>query len=390
MEGKIAKVEEVDMVAKGNTEFGGRLYDLLREDPGNIIMSAFSVSAVMAMASSGAGGETLAQMTSGMSFPSTEHLVIGYRDVIAALGTDNSNFTLEVANIIFGQEELDILPAFEQTLVQHFGASIQKTDFRKKKEAALLINNWVEKVTREKIRNNIQPDMLDSLSKLVLVNAIYFKGDWAKKFDPECTENRDFYLADGRTVSVPMMTHTRKYQMAKIKNLDAAMIELPFKADRIVMQILLPKNAGGLRELEGKMQTEDLETLFQEKKKEEWVKLFLPRFKLEQTIPLTSLLKQLGMTDMFLESRADFSGIDGSEDLFVSNVLQKAVIEVTEEGSEVAAVTVCRMQIMGIGARKVKDPEFRADHPFMFFLRDRLTGLTLFQRRVQDPTAKTT
>ena len=389
MEGRIVKGEEVDRVAKGNTEFGGRLYNLLRKDSGNIIMSAFSVSAVMAMATSGASEETLAQMTSGMSFPSTEDMVIGYRDVIAALGTDNSDFTLEVANTIFGEEELDILPVFEETLVQHFGASIQKTNFRNKKEAALLINNWVKEVTREKIRNIIQPDMLNSLSKLVLVNAIYFKGDWAEKFDPEWTENQEFHLAEGRTVGVPMMTHTKKYQMAKIENLDAGMIELPFKADRIVMQILLPNKAGGLRELEEKLRTEDLKTIFQEKKTKELVKLFLHRFKLEQTIPLTSLLQQLGMKDMFQKNRADFSGIDGSKDLFVSDVLQKAVIEVTEEGSEAAAVTACRVQKKGI-PRKMKDPEeFRADHPFMFFLQDSLTGVTLFQGRVQDPTATT-
>ena len=378
-------MEELNMVAKGNTEFGGRLYNILREKSGNIIMSPFSASAVVAMASAGAGGETLAQMTTGMCFPSPEQLAMGYREVITALETDNSDFTLEVANTIFGQVEIDIQPAFRETLIQHFGASIQLTDFGDNQEAATMINKWVERVTREKIRDIIQPDLLDPLAKLVLVNAIYFMGEWSNKFNIGNTENLDFHLVDGSSVSAPMMTHNKNYQVAKIKNLDAAMIELPYKGGRIVMQILLPKKSGGLRELEGKLKAEDLEDIFQEKKKEMKVDLFLPRFKLEQTIPLASCLKQLGMENMFVEGQADFSGIEGSKDLFISAVIQKAAILVTEEGSEAAAATGMA-KCGSLPPQEVPAMEFRIDHPFLFFLRDSLTGMMLFQGRVENPT----
>jgi len=180
-----------------------------------------------------------------------------------------------------------------------------------------------------------------------------------------------------------MMTQTRKYQWAAMEELDAAMIELPYKGDRIVMQILLPRQAGGLRELEDKLMTEELETLFQENKMEEKVALTLPRFKLEQTIPLNSHLESLGIRDMFLAGQADFSGIDGSRELFVSTVVQKAFIEVNEEGSEAAAATGA---VMMMRSMPMPPEEFVADHPFLFYLRDRLTGMLLFQGRVQDPS----
>ena len=290
-----------------------------------------------------------------------------------------------MANTIFGQVEIDILPAFRDTLINHFGASIQLTDFSENQVAATMINKWVERVTREKIRDIIQPDLLDPLTKLVLVNAIYFMGEWSNKFNIRNTENLDFHLVDGSSVSAPMMSHTKNYQVAKIKNLDAAMIELPYKGERIVMQILLPKKTGGLRELEGKLKAEDLEDLFQEKKKEMKVELFLPRFKLEQTIPLASCLKQLGMENMFVEGQADFCGIDGSKDLFISAVIQKAAIVVTEEGSEAAAATG-KVKCGCLPPKEVPAMEFRIDHPFLFFLRDSLTGMMLFQGRVENPT----
>jgi len=382
MEDTITAVGEVESVARGNTVFGGRLYNLLREEPGNIIMSPFSVSGVMAMVNAGAGGETATQVTNGMSFPGTKELAMGYKDAIPALRT-NDNFTLEAANTIFGMEGFDILPGFRETMHQHFHASIQTTDFSKNKEASRLINDWVEKLTREKIKDLIKPDMLNSLTRLVLVNAIYFKGDWASKFDPKRTRDQDFQLSDGSKVAVPMMTQTRKYQWASMEGLDAAMIELPYKGDRIVMQILLPRQAGGLRELEDKLRTEELETLFQENKMEEKVALTLPRFKLEQTIPLNSHLESLGIRDMFVAGQADFSGIDGTRELFVSTVVQKAFIEVNEEGSEAAAATGA---VMMMRSMPMPPEEFVADHPFLFYLRDRLTGMLLFQGRVQDPS----
>jgi len=383
MKDKLTAMEEVGEVAKGNAVFSGRLYNLLREEKGNLIMSPFSVSGVMAMVSSGAKGETLSQLTQGMSFPTKDQIALGYRDVIPALRT-NENFTLEVANSIFCQAGFDLLPAFKETLHQYFHASIQVTDFIETSNAARLINDWVEAATRDKIKDLITEDMLDALTRLVLVNAIYFKGDWASKFDPKLTTNQDFHLSDGSTKTVSMMRQTTEFDSARLDNLDAVMLELPYRGDRMVMQILLPNTIQGLSQLEDRLRTTaNLEELFRSNQREEKLIVHLPKFKLEQTITLTEHLQNLGMRDMFTDSKADFSGIDGSKNLYISAVLQKAFIEVNEEGSEAAAATGAVMMMRSMP----KPPEiFKADHPFIFFLKDKLTGMLLFQGRVEDPT----
>merc|ERR1719225_518422 len=301
----------------------------------------------MAMVAAGAGGETLSQVQQGMSFPSPEELALGYKDAISALRT-NENFTLEAANSIFAQSGFAIMDAYRETLHQHFHAAIQETDYSDGKASAKLINDWVEKITQDKIKDLIKPDMLNALTRLVLVNAIYFKVDWKSKFDAKKTADEDFQLDDGSTKKVPMMRQTKKFEFAILDDLSASMLELPYNVDRLSLQLVLP------------------------------------RFKLEQTIPLTDHLQKLGMTDMFVGGKADFSAIDGSRNLYVSEVVQKAFIEVNEEGSEAAAATA---GIMMMRSMPMPPEEFRADRPFLFFLRDKLNGMLLFQGRLSDPSA---
>jgi len=384
MSDEITAVGQVKAVAHSNMVFSGRLYDLLRKEPGNIIMSPFSVSGVMAMLSAGAGGDTLSQVVQGMSFPESEDLRLGYRDTIPALRT-NENFTLETANSIFAQAGFDLQSDFKNTLHQYFHASIQNTDFSENEKSARLINDWVEAVTQKKIKDLIQPDMLNALTRLVLVNAIYFKGDWEIKFDPKHTKEQDFHLNDGSKKQVPMMRLKEHFQYAELDSLDASMLELPYKGNRLVMQILLPRANNGLGQLEEKLRTagDDLNSLFESDGREVEVSVQLPKFKLEKTLPLTGALQELGMTNMFASGAADFSGIDGSKQLYVSAVLQKAFIEVNEEGSEAAAATGA---VMMMRSMPTPPEQFKADHPFIFFLRDKLTGMLLFQGRVEDPS----
>merc|ERR1712223_1982980 len=322
MSDKISAVNQVAAVAKGNTVFGSRLYQQLKDEPGNIIMSPFSVSGVMAMVATGAGGETLSQVQQGMCFPSSEELALGYKDAIPALRT-NENFTLEAANSIFAQSGFAIMDAYRETLHQHFHAAIQETDYSDGKASA----------------NLIKPDMLNALTRLVLVNAIYFKGDWKSKFDAKKTADEDFHLDDGSTKKVPMVRQTKKFEFAILDDLSASMLELPYNGDRLSLQIVLPRKGNNLAALEQKLRTVDLQQLFDSNRGEEKVAVTLPKFKLEQTIPLTDHLQKLGMTDMFVGGKADFSAIDGSRNLYVSEVVQKAFIEVNEEGSEAAAAT---------------------------------------------------
>ena len=241
--------------------------------------------------------------------------------------------------------------------------------------------------------------MLNALTRLVLVNAIYFKGDWASKFDAKKTTNevgsilnfqsyeyllQDFHLDDGTTKKVPMMRQTKKFQFAILNELSASMLELPYTGDRLSLQLVLPRQGNNLAALEQKLRTADLQQLFDSNREEEKVAVSMPRFKLEQTIPLKDQLNNLGMTDMFVADKADFSAIDGSRNLYVSEVVQKAFIEVNEEGSEAAAATGA---VMMMRSMPMPPEEFRADRPFLFFLRDKLTGMLLFQGRVADPSA---
>jgi len=382
MNDKLTALKEVEAVASGNKVFSGRLYNLLREKEGNIIFSPFSVSGVMAMVTEGAGGDTLMQLTQGMSFPDKDKLELGYKDVIPALRT-NENFTLEAANSIFCQAGFNLLPNYQETLHQMFHAGIQVTDFSDTTNAAHLINDWVKTVTRDKIKHLINKDMLNALTRLVLVNAIYFKGDWEEKFDSKRTNEQTFHLSDGSTKNTLMMHQTRKFPYAELSSLEATMVEMPYKGDRLVMQILLPKDRQGLGALEDKLRTEDVAELFNSEKRTRKVSLKLPKFKLEQRIPLTNHLRDLGMRDMLVGGVSDLSGIDGSKQLYVSTVIQKAFIEVNEEGSEAAAATGA---VLMMRSMPLPPEEFHADHPFLFYLKDKLTGMLLFQGRVADPS----
>merc|ERR1712241_1573220 len=212
-------------------------------------------------------------------------------------------------------------------------------DFSKSQEASNTINQWVEEQTKEKIKDLIKPDMLNALTRLVLVNAIYFKGEWKSKFDAKKTVDEDFHLDDGSTKKVPMMRQKEKFEFAILDDLGASMLELPYNGDRLSLQLVLPRKGNNLAALEQKLRTVDLQQLFDSNRGEEKVAVTLPEFKLEQTIPLTDQLQKLGMKDMFVGGKADFSAIDGSRNLYVSEVVQKAFIEVNEEGSEAAAAT---------------------------------------------------
>merc|ERR1711970_197423 len=382
MSDKIENVEEVKSVAKSNDQFSKSFYDLLiKEEEGNLIMSPFSVSGVMAMVSAGARGKTLDQIMTGLSFPPPEKLQLGYKDTIPALRS-TENFTLEAANTVFAMKDFTVLPEYQELLHNSFHASIQSVNFGDSQLAARMINNWVEKMTKDKIKDLIKADMLNALTRLVLVNAIYFKGDWEAKFDQELTKDQNFSISPSDTVTVKMMMQEREFQWAYLESLASHMVELPYKGNRIVMQILLPAKRFGLTEVEEKLKNHKVQELFEKESYQTEVNLQLPKFKLEKTIPLTSHLNSLGLKDMFSDDLADFSGIDGTKQLFVSEVIQKAFFEVNGEGSEAAAATGAVMMMRSMPA---PPEQFIADHPFIFFIRDKTTGMLLFQGRVANP-----
>ena len=375
----------VESVSKATEEFSKSLYGVVKEgEEGNILFSPYSVAAVLAMLSEGARGETLAMMKKKMHLPDARTLRAGYRDIIPALRT-NENFTLDTANTAFVMKDFQVLEEFQTSLHENYHAAMSTVDFAENEKAARMINDWVKTETRDKITDLIPADSLNAMTRLVLVNAVYFKADWEAQFKKDQTLPRNFWVAETKSKEVMMMNlMDHKMDFASLDQLECTMVELPYKGNRVVMQLILPRERTGVFEMENKLAQVDLQPLFSQNKRNVKVDLSLPRFKLSHSLALSDSLQQIGMADMFFDGKADFSGIDGSRDLYVSSVVQKVFVEVNEEGSEAAAATAAIMKL-----RCIPPPNqvFNVDHPFIFIIRDKLTGMILFQGRVLDPTA---
>ena len=381
---------EVGSVSGAAEEFGKSLYAVIKEtEEGNILFSPYSVAAVLAMLSEGARGETLDMMRRMMHLPEAETLRVGYKDSIPVLRTNercNENLTLDTANTAFVMEGFQVLDEFQKSLKENYHAYMSSVDFADNEKAARTINDWVASKTQNKITDLIQADSLSALTRLLLVNAVYFEAAWETQFDKENTAPGMFSVARSLSKKVPMMSlMNHKMNFADLDQLDCSMIELPYKGNRIVMQVILPNQINGVFDLENKLSEGDLNSLFSENMENIRVDLTLPRFKLFHSLSLSDSLKQMGMADMFSAGKADFSGITGTRDLFVSSVIQKIFVEVNEEGSEAAAATEVVVRFMS--RPPTENQTFNVDHPFIFISRDRLTGMILFQGRVVDPSA---
>jgi len=367
------------IVSVSNDKFSTKLYDLLRRKHQNLVFSPFSISVVMAMLSAGARGETLKQIKKGLFLPPSPTLQAEYKNILPTIRS-TKDFTIETANKVFVKKGFSIKRDFQEILRNSFHSNIQDLDFGDSEEAADEINDWVEERTRDKIEDLIKPGMIGQDTSLVLVNAIYFKSNWAKKFDT--TDKTQFHTGPYNSLEVPMMWKSEEVFHASLGTLASTMVELPYKGGRIVMQVLLPETKSGLEDLEEKLKNVDIQELFEREKEKTEVVIGLPKFKQENMMQLNVDLWTLGVKNMFFQGRADFSGITDDEELYVSNVVQKAFIEVDEEGTEASAATVA---VVGTESAGPVPPLFLADHPFIFYLRDKETGLLLFQGRVVNP-----
>jgi serpin B len=266
-------------------------------------------------------------------------------------------------------------------LKKYYGASITPVDYKKaNEEARTRINEWVEKKTEEKITDLIKPDVLTPLTRLVLVNAIYFKGNWARQFKQSLTHDAPFYLTPGKPVPVPFMTQEGTLRYGEEGGLQ--ILELPYEGNDLAMLIILPRRVDGLAELEKALTPENLNQWIR-RLREQKIEVFVPKFKLASAFSLNETLVAMGMRDAFDQTKANFAGMDGTTLLYISAALHQAVVEVNEEGTEAAAATGIVM-----GLKSVPEPPttFRADHPFIFLIRDNKTGSILFMGRVVDPT----
>jgi serine protease inhibitor len=367
---------------KDNNAFAFDLYGKLHDSDGNLFFSPESISTALAMTYAGARGQTAEEMAATLHFgldPQRLHpaLAVLLHDLHA--DRETKGYQLHTANALWGQKGTPFLPEFLNLVKDNYGAGLNEVDFRKATEKARqTINAWVEKQTNDKIKDLISEGLLRPDTLLVLTNAIYFKGDWASPFKKERTHDAPFQVGAGEKVTVPLMEQTAKFGYLDGGTFQA--LELPYAGGDLSMVVFLPKQADGLAALEPRLTEANVRGWLAKLRPDE-VRVALPRFKVEAGFDLARTLEELGMKQAF-SADADFSGMDGRRDLFISAVLHKAFVDVNEEGTEAAASTAV---IMTRAAARI-NPVFRADHPFVFLIRDTRSGSILFLGRVVNPS----
>jgi len=370
----------LETVVRGNTEFALALYQKLRAVEGNLFFSPYSISTALAMAYAGARGNTQVQMAQALHFVlDQEQLHPAFALLEAKLGdtAGKGHIQLRVANALWPQHGYALLEAFLALAKQYYGVRITPVDYEDAERARCTINAWVEEKTDKKIHEMIPPGLLGALTYLVLVNAIYFKGDWASQFDQRLTSDAPFWVTPAEQVQVPMMSQVHELRYGRDDGLQ--ILELPYAGDDLSMVVLLPTEIDGLAELEACLTVENLGRWTRSLWHSE-VQVFLPRFEITFPFRLDDTLKSMGMVDAFGD--ADFSGMDGTTLLCLAAVLHKAFVAVNEEGTEATAATAVIMKAKGL---PLPLPIFRADHPFVFLIREHSTGSILFLGREVNP-----
>lgn len=397
---------DVDTLVANSNQFAFDLYSKLAEhDNENLFYSPSSVSYALAMAFAGANAETAQEMADTLRFTlAPERFHEAFRRLQSDTRTGGVEF--RIANRLWGQTGYHFLPEFLQTTEHCYGAKLAEVDFEHATEAARKqINGWVEKQTADKIKNLIPPDVLDSMTRLVLTNAVYFLGIWEDEFFEELTGQDPFWITSKKQVSIPMMHQTTTFSYGDFDDLQV--VELPYRSrcvetlvddstqgyDEVEfpeggsdfsMCILLPRKIDGLADIERQLNDANLQkwTTLRACK----VKLNLPRFRVESSFQLEEQLELLGMERPFSINDADFSKMsDNPEGLYIGAILHKAFVDVNERGTEAAAVTA--MVMVGGCAMKTEPlKEFRADHPFLLLIRDRKTRMIHFIGRVTNPS----
>ena len=388
---------DADLAAlvRGNTAFAFDLYKALREDSKNLFYSPHSISLALAMTYAGARGDTETQMTDTLHFLLPQdrlHPTFNTLDLeLASRGKDDQSrdsegFRLNIANAVWGQHDYQFQQMFIDLLAENYGAGVRPANFREApEESRVTINDWIAEQTEDKITDLIPKGVIDTYTRMVLTNAIYFKAAWASPFEERYTSEGPFHLLDGSEIFVPMMQKTAFFGYAREDRYQV--VDLPYFGQELSMTILLP-DEGRFREFEDALDATLLERVLGDTERQ-YVSLVMPKFEFESQFMLSRTLEQMGMSNAFDRGTSDFSGMDGNSCfagdepcLFIQDVIHQAFVSVDEQGTEAAAATA--VVVVGESARP--DPiRVAIDRPFIFLVRDLETGAILFLGRVLDP-----
>ncbi|HLC23332.1 MAG TPA: serpin family protein [Dehalococcoidia bacterium] len=396
---------DLDALVNSNNAFAFTLYQALRQAEGNLFYSPYSISEALGMTYAGARGDTEKSMAQVLNFTlSQDRLHPAFNSIDLQLaqrgqgakGKDGEGFRLHVVNAIWGQKDYQFVPQFLDVLAQNYGTGLRILDFIKETEQSrITINDWVSQQTEQRIKDLVPPGAINTLTRLVLTNAIYFNAAWQYPFMTESTSSRAFNLLNGSSVMAPMMNQTEYFRYTEgadyqappseywrfTAGADYQAVELPYDGEELSMLILAP-GAGQFDAFEKALTAGALEGIIGALATKR-VALTMPKFEFESSFGLKKPLATMGMGVAFTTD-ADFSGIDGKRDLLIQDVLHKAFVSVDEAGTEAAAATAV---IIGTTSMPPPPVELTLDRPFIFLIRDIPTGTTIFVGRVLNPTA---
>jgi serpin B len=378
---------EREAIAQAVNAFALDLHGQFRQREGNLVFSPYGVSICLAMACSGARGTTESQMSKAL------HLGLQQRNAHEAYAATNARVLaagegkgaeINVVNALWTERSYPLQQEFVESVRNNYHGGLEELDFLHSPDAArMTINSWVEEQTKKKIKDLLAPGIITSDTRLVLTNAVYFKGHWTSEFKEALTRDHSFTLLNGTEIKVSMMY--QKHSFGYGEHGDLQVLEMPYKGGELSMVVLLPSKQQRLEDFEQSMTFDKLSYWIRNLKTQE-VQVWLPRFKMTSEFSLGTALTRLGMTDAFSQSHADFSGMTGAKDLFISEGVHKTFVEVNERGTEAAAATgLVFGPTSALAKKETPVPVFRADHPFVFLVRHKPTNCTLFLGRVTRP-----
>lgn len=383
---KLTEAERKASVAAVN-RFGAALLPLVADASENALIAPHNIHTTLLMVALGARGETLNEFAQALEVPALDasaHRAFAslYQDANRLAESNDPKLPdLKLANAVWPQRGLEIIPEFRSGLRDWYRATLTDADFRAAPETARReINQWVASQTADRIQELLGEGVVDQNTRLVLVSAVYFKGKWKTPFDSRHTRAGSFTLGSGKARQTSYMHANDRFGYAEVDG--AQLLELPYEGDALSMVIVLPRAADGLaktRAAAPQRLTEWLAALHSEQ-----VRVSLPRFSFRDAMSLNEPLQKLGLQAAF-SGAADFSGINGQRDLALTAVVHQTFVEVNEEGTEAAGATGA---VIGRTSIEPRIKTFDASHPFLFLIRDRVTGLVLFFGQLAEPTER--